>query len=127
MPPGFPRRAAASLTDRPRAKPPRGALLRHHTHRRADQEPKIGRRLERKAGAPTGHHIHRPARVSPAPILLPIHPELATDNLSDLLIDAAQLELPDLETHRRAAIATPPRQMKHQGAMLLLQLLDEFA
>jgi hypothetical protein len=59
--------------------------------------------------------------------LLAVHPKLAAGNFSDLLVDAAQLELSNLKAHRRAAVAAPTRLMEHDRTVRLLELLDQLS
>ncbi len=54
-----------------------------------------------------------------------MHPTIASDNLSHLLIDTSQLEFADLETQGGAAIATSTGQMEHDRAVNFLQLFDQ--
>src|SRR5690349_10604451 len=99
--------------------------LRRCAHRRADQEPHVGRRLHREAGAAPRHYIDRPPRVRPTLVLFAIHPEFTARDLANLDIDAAQLEFAQRKTHRGAAIAAAPRLMKHQRAVFAPELLNE--
>src|ERR1700722_12357789 len=92
---------------------------------RADQEAPVERRFERKAGAASRDHVHGPAGMRPALVLLAIHPELAARDLADFHVDSAELEFADLEAHGGAAIAAPPRLLKHDRSMRRLQLLDQ--
>lgn len=88
-----------------------------------DNKTKAGWYFEGEAGAPPFGNINGKLCVLPVRKLVPAHPERTPGNIAQAYIAVTGFELAGLEAHGRRTIAATTALVKHQVAILLLQLL----